>query len=346
MRYDPAARKRYHRRPVGEGRARRGVAFAAGGAGTAACGRAAATAAAAAAAAATTTTITTAAAAAAAVVSVAVHSLRHTYAIPVCNRRLRSSLISSLMAKDPNSRLGRNGPDEVKNPPWFSGTDWEAMYNQRIRPPFVPEKHFSKHKAERTKSKVAMETLKTTFKPYSSPQRQSERCSGSDQTQDLDEGGSAAASPKSDTGASSPLAGSGVAAARVLKATPQTPQHASVTAPVPGALDLAKSFEQHQHTFKSTQGLALVHAVTGVVVQADVSFRSMMGHTTADYEILQYISEADHQCVKEALANAALSEQRLRVNMPALGSTVDLHLVMSTDCEASVLWWQTVVPPS
>ena len=262
------------------------------------------------------------------------------------------SLISSLMAKDPNDRLGRNGPEEVKKHAFFATTDWDAMYNQRIRPPFVPEKHFSKHKIERTKSKVAMETFKSTFKPYSSPQRQSERRSSSDtgveddscSTLASDEGGSAAASPRSDGGeAPMMLAGSGVAAARVLKTTPQKAQPTSGAAAAPPTVDLAKSLMQHQRAFKSTQGLVLVRAATGVVVQSDASFDLMMGQPISGVDILQFICEAERPAAKEALANAALSEQHLRVTMPTLGSAVDVHIITSTDCEGSVLWWQTVV---
>ena len=37
-------------------------------------------------------------------------------------------LIFKLLIKDPAKRLGTKSADEIKNHPWFKGTDWEAVY--------------------------------------------------------------------------------------------------------------------------------------------------------------------------------------------------------------------------
>lgn len=42
--------------------------------------------------------------------------------------------------KDPDLRLGsgEEGVDEIRNHPFFKSIDWEAIYNKKIRPPFIP----------------------------------------------------------------------------------------------------------------------------------------------------------------------------------------------------------------
>lgn len=49
-------------------------------------------------------------------------------------------LISSLLTADRSRRLGnlRGGADDVKRHPWFSGVDWKALQEGRIRPPIIP----------------------------------------------------------------------------------------------------------------------------------------------------------------------------------------------------------------
>lgn len=34
---------------------------------------------------------------------------------------------------------GQDGPDEIKNHPWFSIVDWEALLEKKIVPPFRPK---------------------------------------------------------------------------------------------------------------------------------------------------------------------------------------------------------------
>ena len=50
------------------------------------------------------------------------------------------SLLERLLQRDPNFRLG-SGPgdaEEVKQHPFFAGTDWQAVYEKRYVPPFKP----------------------------------------------------------------------------------------------------------------------------------------------------------------------------------------------------------------
>ena len=48
---------------------------------------------------------------------------------------LAQSLISRLMDRNPKQRLGSNGPEEVKQHPFFASIDWRAALNRRLRPP-------------------------------------------------------------------------------------------------------------------------------------------------------------------------------------------------------------------
>ena len=42
------------------------------------------------------------------------------------------------MISDPNKRLGKNGADEIKAHPFFTGVDWEHI-RDTMKPPFIPE---------------------------------------------------------------------------------------------------------------------------------------------------------------------------------------------------------------
>lgn len=50
------------------------------------------------------------------------------------------SLLEGLLCRDPERRLGTGPSDaeEVKNHPFFQGTDWRAVYEKRTVPPFKP----------------------------------------------------------------------------------------------------------------------------------------------------------------------------------------------------------------
>ena len=42
------------------------------------------------------------------------------------------------MMSDPNERLGKNGPEEIKSHPFFKGVDWDNIRNN-MKPPFIPD---------------------------------------------------------------------------------------------------------------------------------------------------------------------------------------------------------------
>jgi hypothetical protein len=48
-------------------------------------------------------------------------------------------LIEGLMSKDPNTRMGVNGADEVKNHPFFKTVNWGKIGAEQCKPPFIPE---------------------------------------------------------------------------------------------------------------------------------------------------------------------------------------------------------------
>jgi serum/glucocorticoid-regulated kinase 2 len=49
-------------------------------------------------------------------------------------------LLSGLFIKDPEKRLGAGpeGAKDIKNHQWFSGMNWDALMNKKIKPPFIP----------------------------------------------------------------------------------------------------------------------------------------------------------------------------------------------------------------
>jgi serine/threonine protein kinase len=55
----------------------------------------------------------------------------------VVSRECRS-LIEGLMEKDPKTRLGANGADEVMKHPWFDGVNWQQYMAQEVPPPYPP----------------------------------------------------------------------------------------------------------------------------------------------------------------------------------------------------------------
>jgi hypothetical protein len=46
-----------------------------------------------------------------------------------------------LFVKDPDQRLGSGdlGLNNIKAHPFFQSIDWEAIYNKKIKPPFIPK---------------------------------------------------------------------------------------------------------------------------------------------------------------------------------------------------------------
>lgn len=44
-----------------------------------------------------------------------------------------------MFVKDPDQRLGSNGLEEIKKHSFFKNIDWNAIYNKKIKPPFIPK---------------------------------------------------------------------------------------------------------------------------------------------------------------------------------------------------------------
>ena len=51
-----------------------------------------------------------------------------------------ADLCRRLMEKDPKTRLGARGCEEIMAHPWFKSVDWEAIITDRRKPPFLPPK--------------------------------------------------------------------------------------------------------------------------------------------------------------------------------------------------------------
>jgi len=47
--------------------------------------------------------------------------------------------ISSLLSKDPSTRLGKNGGEEIKAHPWFNEWRWDKLEQKKIKAPYIPE---------------------------------------------------------------------------------------------------------------------------------------------------------------------------------------------------------------
>lgn len=54
-------------------------------------------------------------------------------------------LLIRLLEKEPNRRLGGSYRDscDVKEHPWFSDINWEAMFNKSVSPPYIPNRSHS-----------------------------------------------------------------------------------------------------------------------------------------------------------------------------------------------------------
>lgn len=48
------------------------------------------------------------------------------------------SFINKMLKRKPQERLGANGPSEIKSHPWLSSVDWKALFEKRVKAPFVP----------------------------------------------------------------------------------------------------------------------------------------------------------------------------------------------------------------
>ena len=48
------------------------------------------------------------------------------------------SLLTGLLTRDPDKRLGNGGAHEIKNHPFFASVDWKKLVQKKIQPPFKP----------------------------------------------------------------------------------------------------------------------------------------------------------------------------------------------------------------
>jgi len=49
---------------------------------------------------------------------------------------LAKNLVIRLLDRNPETRL--TDPSEIKSHPWFAPIDWDALYNKRVHPPYIP----------------------------------------------------------------------------------------------------------------------------------------------------------------------------------------------------------------
>ncbi|KAI8082824.1 kinase-like domain-containing protein [Halteromyces radiatus] len=47
-------------------------------------------------------------------------------------------LLTGLLTRDPNERLGCDGPEMIKNHPFFASIDWRKLMQKKVQPPFKP----------------------------------------------------------------------------------------------------------------------------------------------------------------------------------------------------------------
>ena len=48
------------------------------------------------------------------------------------------SLLKLMLHKDPRKRITKGLTQKIKDHPWCSDIDWDAIYNKKIRPPHIP----------------------------------------------------------------------------------------------------------------------------------------------------------------------------------------------------------------
>ena len=50
------------------------------------------------------------------------------------------SILQAFFTQDPDKRLGtgKDGVEKIKKHPFFKNIDWDAIYNKKIKPPFIP----------------------------------------------------------------------------------------------------------------------------------------------------------------------------------------------------------------
>ena len=80
-------------------------------------------------------------------------------------------LVRKLTSHDVSMRFGnlREGVEDIKNHPWFSGVNWQKLYEKKIRPPYIPKvtdpgdsRHFELYPEEN----ILYEQLPVVSDPY------------------------------------------------------------------------------------------------------------------------------------------------------------------------------------
>ncbi|KAJ3452389.1 non-specific serine/threonine protein kinase [Anaeramoeba flamelloides] len=65
--------------------------------------------------------------------------LRSQIKVPSSVKTAARDLILKLLDRNPTTRLGSNGSSDIKKHPFFSGINWEKVYNKEYTPDFVPQ---------------------------------------------------------------------------------------------------------------------------------------------------------------------------------------------------------------
>lgn len=63
------------------------------------------------------------------------------YKLPIDPKRFSKhaySLLTKMLERNPEKRLGAKGIDEIKNHKFFKGVNWKKLYARKVKPPFVP----------------------------------------------------------------------------------------------------------------------------------------------------------------------------------------------------------------
>jgi serine/threonine protein kinase len=63
-----------------------------------------------------------------------------------------ADFINRLIQRKPGNRLGKEGPQVLKDHDWFRGFNWDALYNKQIPAPFVPPRAEDNFDAKYTNS--------------------------------------------------------------------------------------------------------------------------------------------------------------------------------------------------
>lgn len=48
-------------------------------------------------------------------------------------------LLTGLLQRDPQKRLGRNGTEEIKEHAFFASINWDLVASKQMAPPYMPE---------------------------------------------------------------------------------------------------------------------------------------------------------------------------------------------------------------